>query len=106
MKPLKCSKAETYKEVLLKAIEKFKITEKISNVRIRKYENASKVMLTTYENENQRLEDMKLPSFPRMIIEIKKDDEVFEKFDKNTIILRLVFWKEGLKSIKTTDLDY
>ena len=49
---------------------------------------------------------MKLPSFPRMIIEIKKDDEVFEKFDKNTIILRLVFWKEGLKSIKTTDLDY
>ena len=52
MKPLKCSKAETYKEVLLKAIEKFKITEKISNVRIRKYENASKVMLTTYENEN------------------------------------------------------
>ena len=40
-------------------------------------------MLDTYEKEDVTLKDMSIGAFPRMIIEIKKDNEVFKKFDKN-----------------------
>ena len=56
-------------------------------------------MLDTYEGkENNLLGDMKIPSFKRMIIETKTDDQTFKKFDINMIYL-LILEAENSKNV-------
>ena len=58
MKPIKSLKTEMNKDIIKKAIKKFEIKEKLTNIRLRKYDNASKTMLDSYENENEMLKSM------------------------------------------------
>ena len=68
---------------------------KMQNYRLRLYNAVSDTKLDTYGGrEKQTLEQLKIGSHKHMLLEVKKDSEIFEQFLTGFITLRIVLWDE------------
>ena len=79
----------------------FGVTETKENIRLRKWYKKYEYMEDDYTGkENYAVGDLGLQSFSHLKIEIKKEGETFEKYNKNSRFYRITFWSEGITGIK------
>ena len=96
---------ETYLKLLEMALETYEVKEKIENCRLRAFLPHSGSKEDTYGGkEKLTLKELNIKSYKTMIIEIKKDEEKFEEFDKDKTFIRICKFKEGLTSL-TNDVN-
>ena len=68
----------------------------MSNARLRAYDEKKKTMLTVYSNYATTLHKLRLNFSSILIIETKKDEEMFEEFDPDWIFLKVVRYDTSL----------
>lgn len=97
VRQLQITKSSTLALCLQKAREMFDLTENqipLKNSRLRFYNPVSDTKLDTFtDKQNCTLEQLKIGSFRSLIIETKKEEEVFEEFIAGKINLRVVLWE-------------
>ena len=84
----------------------FDIKEKRENIRLRKHYKKFDYLEDCFTGqEGFALGDLQgIKSFTWLKVEIKKDDEIFDVYNKNLRHYQIIFWTEGITSLK--DLPY
>lgn len=74
--------------------------KKRENFRLRAYNVQYQIMLDTYTGrENETLEVLKIYPMKTLALEEKTDDEVFEEYDPDSMVVKVSMWREGLVSL-------
>ena len=92
-------RTSTYNQLLDETLKVFELTDKIkrTNCRLRSYNVPNQTLQETYTGkENSTLEELHIYPQKSLVLEIKKDEEVFEEFDPLQIQIKVNFWKPSI----------
>lgn len=100
---------DTYESLLSKVMQEFfgdATAKKVDNFRLRAYNVQYKIPLETYSNRaKETLEVLKIYPMKTLMLEEKEDDQVFEEYDPNKMIVKVNFWRAGLQSLAEDILE-
>ena len=93
---------KSFAEFEEKCFEVFKIAkEERHNCRLRLYNKFKDEMLNTYEGKkNESMDKLKLNANKNFIIEVKEEEQKFEKYKAEALSLKLVFWTPQANEIE------
>jgi hypothetical protein len=87
----------TYNELLDEVLRVFEIKDKKENCRLRSYNVPNQIMQETYTgNEFMRLNKLRIYPQKSLVLEIKKEGEVFEEYDPNRVQVKINLWEPNI----------
>ena len=90
------NRKETLADAARKVFNVFQIENvDLKNFRFRAYDNVAKLKLGVYDQFQKSLLQLNFKSYIRLTFDLKCDDEEFEAFDPNALILNIVLHQEG-----------
>ncbi len=97
-KIVRTTRTATYEELLTETLKEFEMPDaKRENCRLRSYNVPNQTMQETYTSKDKStLEDLRIYPQKTLVLEIKKDGEVFEEFDPTQIQVKINVWRPGI----------
>lgn len=77
----------------------FKVEEKDENWRLRRYNKTFDQMYEVYDSAETTLEQLDFGEEINVIVESKKDEEVFEPYDPRKIVVKVCAWQPDVMMI-------
>ena len=91
------TRTSTYNQLLDEVIKAFELKDKRENIRLRSYNVPNKTMQETYTGkESIILTELRIYPQKSLVLEVKKDDEVFIEFDPNQIQIKINTWHSDI----------
>jgi len=91
---------ETFREFQEKVLKAYNVTEKPENVRVRVYHPLTDSKQETFTNRlDMTLGELKITSTKSFCIETKRNEEIFEEYDADSIYFKVALWRENLESL-------